>query len=91
MAKEHITETLDLGVTDPSKTAEARQDRHLEGKLDWIVFGITSILAIAKRVDDACRMLLGLENILRKCAALTEKPHEGSDLLFELPIGRGRR
>lgn len=47
MAKEHITETLDLGVTDPSKTAEARQDRHFEGKLDWIVFGFTSLLAIA--------------------------------------------
>ena len=47
MAKEHIPETLDLGVTDPSKTAEARQDRHFEGKLDWIVFGFTSLLAIA--------------------------------------------
>ena len=47
MVKEHIIETLDLGVTDPSKTAEARQDRRFEGKLDWVVFGFTSILAIA--------------------------------------------
>lgn len=47
MVKEHINETLDLGVTDPSKTAEARQDRRFEGKLDWVVFGFTSILAIA--------------------------------------------
>ena len=44
---ENNAETLALGVTDPSKTEEARQDRHLEGKIDWIVFGITSITAIA--------------------------------------------
>lgn len=47
MAKEHSAETPDLGVTDPSKTDEARQDRRLEGKLDWVVFGLTSLLAIA--------------------------------------------
>lgn len=47
MAMENNAETLALGVTDPSKTEEARQDRHLEGKIDWIVFGITSITAIA--------------------------------------------
>ncbi len=47
MAKEHFAETPDLGVTDPSKTDEARQDRRLEGKLDWVVFGFTSLLAIA--------------------------------------------
>lgn len=41
------TDTLALGVTDPSKSEEARQDRHLEGKIDWIVFGITSLAAIA--------------------------------------------
>jgi len=47
MAMENNAETLALGVTDPSKTEEARQDRLLEGKIDWIVFGITSITAIA--------------------------------------------
>jgi len=47
MAKEENVETLALGVTDPSQTEEAKKDRHLEGKIDWIVFGITSILAIA--------------------------------------------
>ncbi|MFJ4055023.1 MULTISPECIES: BCCT family transporter [unclassified Pseudomonas] len=47
MATQEHVETPPLGVTDPSKTAEARQDRHLEGKLDWAVFGVTSLLAIA--------------------------------------------
>lgn len=47
MATQENVETPPLGVTDPSKTAEARQDRHLEGKLDWAVFGVTSLLAIA--------------------------------------------
>ncbi|MBF8794798.1 BCCT family transporter [Pseudomonas monteilii] len=47
MATEENVETLALGVTDPSQTEEAKRDRHLEGKIDWIVFGITSILAIA--------------------------------------------
>ena len=47
MAKEENVETLALGVTDPSQTEEAKKDRHLEGKIDWIVFGITSILAVA--------------------------------------------
>jgi len=47
MATQENVETPALGVTDPSKTAEARQDRHLEGKLDWVVFGFTSLLAIA--------------------------------------------
>ncbi|MFV3324921.1 BCCT family transporter [Pseudomonas sp. NY15372] len=47
MATEENVETLALGVTDPSQTEEAKRDRHLEGKIDWVVFGITSILAIA--------------------------------------------
>ncbi|MBF8730548.1 BCCT family transporter [Pseudomonas guariconensis] len=47
MAKEESVDTLALGVTDPSQTEEAKKDRHLEGKIDWIVFGITSILAVA--------------------------------------------
>ncbi|KQQ55610.1 choline transporter [Pseudomonas sp. Leaf127] len=47
MATENNAETLALGVTDPSKSEEARQDRHLEGRIDWIVFGITSLTAIA--------------------------------------------
>ncbi len=47
MATEQQVETLGLGVTDPSKTEEARQDRHLEGKLDWLVFGITSLIVVA--------------------------------------------
>ncbi|MFK0310336.1 BCCT family transporter [Pseudomonas sp. NPDC090233] len=46
MATQENVETPALGVTDPTKTAEARQDRHREGKLDWAVFGITSLLAI---------------------------------------------
>ena len=47
MATQDISETAELGVTDPSQTEEARRDRRLEGKLDWIVFGFTSLLALA--------------------------------------------
>ncbi|MCO8166016.1 BCCT family transporter [Pseudomonas sp. 21LCFQ010] len=47
MAQEYNPDTLALGVTDPSQTEEAFRDRHLEGTIDWIVFGVTSVLAIA--------------------------------------------
>ena len=47
MATQDISETAELGVTDPSQTEEARRDRCLEGKLDWVVFGFTSLLALA--------------------------------------------
>ncbi|MCO7514962.1 BCCT family transporter [Pseudomonas guariconensis] len=47
MAAQDNDETLALGVTDPSKTQEAEQDRDREGKIDWVVFGITSIVAVA--------------------------------------------
>ncbi|WP_166365692.1 BCCT family transporter [Pseudomonas akapageensis] len=47
MATEDNIETLALGVTDPSKTEEAKRDRRLEGTIDWIVFGVTSVIAIA--------------------------------------------
>ena len=47
MATQGNLETPELGITDPSQTEEARRDRYLEGKLDWIVFGFTSLLALA--------------------------------------------
>ncbi|UQY32530.1 BCCT family transporter [Pseudomonas fulva] len=47
MAMQGNIETPELGITDPSQTEEARRDRYLEGKLDWIVFGFTSLLALA--------------------------------------------
>lgn len=47
MATQGNLETPELGITDPSQNEEARRDRHLEGKLDWVVFGFTSLLALA--------------------------------------------
>lgn len=47
MATQGNLETTELGITDPSQSEEARRDRHLEGKLDWVVFGVTSLLALA--------------------------------------------
>ena len=47
MATQGNLEPNELGITDPSKSEEARRDRHLEGKLDWVVFGFTSLLALA--------------------------------------------
>ncbi|WP_027908838.1 BCCT family transporter [Pseudomonas sp. URMO17WK12:I4] len=47
MATQDKVETPELGITDPSQTEEARRDRYLEGKLDWVVFGFTSLLALA--------------------------------------------
>ena len=47
MATEEKSETLDISVTDPSRTEEARRDRRLAGTTDWVVFGVTSIAALA--------------------------------------------
>ncbi|MBA1187777.1 BCCT family transporter [Pseudomonas entomophila] len=47
MATQPNDEAMGLGVTDPSNTAEARQDRSLEGRLDGWVFGVTSVIAVA--------------------------------------------
>ncbi|MBT3155691.1 hypothetical protein HTV45_33535, partial [Streptomyces sp. CHD11] len=46
MATEEKSETLDISVTDPSRTEEARRDRRLAGTTDWVVFGVTSIAAL---------------------------------------------
>ncbi|KTT66306.1 choline transporter, partial [Pseudomonas oryzihabitans] len=47
MATEEKSATLDISITDPSRTEEARRDRRLAGTTDWVVFGITSIAALA--------------------------------------------
>ncbi|MDQ7914504.1 BCCT family transporter [Pseudomonas sp. 102515] len=47
MATEEKSETLDISVTDPSRTEESRRDRRLAGTTDWVVFGVTSIAALA--------------------------------------------
>lgn len=47
MATQGNLEPNELGITDPSQSEEARRDRHLEGKLDGVVFGVTSLLALA--------------------------------------------
>ena len=47
MATEEKSATLDISVTDPSRTEEARRDRRLAGTTDWVVFGVTSIAALA--------------------------------------------
>ncbi|KTT38404.1 choline transporter [Pseudomonas oryzihabitans] len=47
MATEEKSATLDISITDPSCTEEARRDRRLAGTTDWVVFGITSIAALA--------------------------------------------
>ena len=47
MTTQDSAATPELGVTDPSQTAEAKRDRRLEGRIDWIVFGFTSLLALA--------------------------------------------
>ncbi|APQ12983.1 choline transporter [Pseudomonas oryzihabitans] len=47
MATEEKSATLDISITDPSRTEEARRDRRLAGTTDWVVFGVTSIAALA--------------------------------------------
>ncbi|KTT58472.1 choline transporter [Pseudomonas oryzihabitans] len=47
MATEEKSATLDISITDPSCTEEARRDRRLAGTTDWVVFGVTSIAALA--------------------------------------------
>ncbi|KUM38764.1 BCCT family transporter [Pseudomonas sp. EpS/L25] len=47
MATVEKSDTLDISITDPSRTEEARRDRRLAGTTDWVVFGVTSLVALA--------------------------------------------
>ena len=83
MATEKNLDTLALGVTDPSKTEEARQDRHLEAV---IFYNTTFQMNLSVRLGKALNIVKFNVELIDSYALALERAGELLDIdFYQLP------